>query len=117
MGRFAGIVGVLTTNEVRNQFESQTATNAQHLQNALKGKLTHLTAHEPGVAGRIVVKAISSVGYDLYARDFGPPNIASASLVRTLLSQAAAEVKGAKFTRSTCWTEVELSASAGVPPV
>ena len=36
---FAGIVGVLTTNEVRNQFESQTAANAQHLQNALKGRL------------------------------------------------------------------------------
>ena len=43
------------------------------------------------------MKSISSVGYDLHARDFGPPNIASASLVRTLLSQAAADVEGAKF--------------------
>jgi hypothetical protein len=72
-------------------------TFSNALANALKGKLAHLVTHEPEVSERIVVKSISSVGYDLHARDFGPPNIASASLVRTLLSQAAADVEGAKF--------------------
>jgi hypothetical protein len=72
-------------------------TFSNALANALKGKLAHLVGHEPEVAARIVVKSITGVGYDLHARDFGPPNIAPASLVRTLLSQAAVAAQGAKF--------------------
>jgi hypothetical protein len=53
-------------------------TFSNALANALKGKLTHLVSHEPQVAGRIVVRSITSVGYDLHTRDFGPPNIAPA---------------------------------------
>ena len=48
-------------------------TFSSALANALKGKVAHLIGHEPDLAARIAVTSISSVGYDLHARDFGPP--------------------------------------------
>ena len=40
LASFAAIVGVLTTREVRNQFQSQTSSFAAHLDNQLKNRLT-----------------------------------------------------------------------------
>lgn len=73
-------------------------TFSKALANELKVKLATLLASAPEVEGRITVKAISAVGYDLYAERFGQPNIANRALVRSLVTKAAAEVEGARFT-------------------
>ncbi len=72
-------------------------TFSKALANALKAKLATLLASAPDLAGQIIVKAISSVGYDLYAARFGPPNIANSALIRSLLIKAAAEVDAPQF--------------------
>lgn len=72
-------------------------TFSKPLANALGRKLGNLTANEPAIAGRITVKPISAVGYDLHAERFGQPNLAPASLVRSLLQDAAKSVAGHGF--------------------
>lgn len=72
-------------------------TFSKALANALRSKLTSLAGNEPQVSARIIVKAISAVGYDLYSERFGQPQIAPASLIRSLLVNAAAEVEGHRF--------------------
>jgi superfamily I DNA/RNA helicase len=72
-------------------------TFSHALANALKRKIDQLIGNEPLVAERIIVKSITDVGHDLYARAFGEPSIASADLIRSLLSQAALSADGAKF--------------------
>lgn len=72
-------------------------TFSKALANSLKAKLATLTISTPEVAGQISVKAISAVGYDLYSARFGQPQIASPSVIRSLLAKAVAEVEGAKF--------------------
>lgn len=64
-------------------------TFSKALANALRLKLGHLAGNEPEVSQRISVQPISAVGYELYSDRFGQPNIASATQVRSLLSQAA----------------------------
>ncbi|VFU10488.1 3'-5' exonuclease [Methylocella tundrae] len=84
-------------------------TFSHALANALKRKIDQLIGNEPLVAERIVVKSISEVGHDLYARAFGEPSIASADLIRSLLSQAALSADGAKFSPQFLfgeWSEV-----------
>lgn len=73
-------------------------TFSKALANALRGKLASLVGSEPQVAARIVVKAISAVGYDLYSERFGQPQIAPAAMLKTLIVKAAAEVEGHRFT-------------------
>jgi mRNA-degrading endonuclease RelE of RelBE toxin-antitoxin system len=65
-------------------------TFSKPLANALRLKLGRLTTAEPGLAARITVKAISAVGYDLHSARFGPPQIASEALLRSLIGAAAA---------------------------
>jgi hypothetical protein len=72
-------------------------TFSQPLANSLQGKLASLVANEPEFAARITVKAISAVGYDLYTARFGQPQIATAALIKTLITKAAAEVEGHRF--------------------
>ncbi len=74
-------------------------TFSKALANALKAKLATLLTSTPDLAGQITVKAISTVGYDLYAARFGQPNIASPSLVRALLAKSAAEAEGHRFSQ------------------
>jgi superfamily I DNA/RNA helicase len=84
-------------------------TFSKGLASALKTRLTTLVGNEPAIAARIVVKALSAIGYDLYAERHGPPNIASPTLVRSLISKAAADVGGHKFTEHFLfgeWTDV-----------
>ena len=73
-------------------------TFSKALASALKAKLATLTAAMPEVKERITVKAISAVGYDLYAARFGQPQLASPALVRSLLAKAASEAEGSRFT-------------------
>lgn len=72
-------------------------TFSKALANSLRVKLASLVAGEPVIAARIVVKAISSVGYDLYSERFGQPQIAAPALIRSLIAKAASEVEGHRF--------------------
>lgn len=46
-------------------------TFSKALANSLRVKMMSLVGTEPSIAARIVVKAISAVGYDLYSERFG----------------------------------------------
>lgn len=84
-------------------------TFSKALANALKVKLQHLAGNEPAVLARITVQSITGVAYDLYSNLFGQPNIASPSLVHTLLTQAAGQDDGQKFSLPFLageWSEV-----------
>lgn len=72
-------------------------TFSKALANSLRRKLASLVAGEPAVAERITVKAISAVGYDVYSERFGQPQLASPALIRSLVTKAAAEVDGHRF--------------------
>ncbi|WP_347313706.1 hypothetical protein [Defluviimonas sp. SAOS-178_SWC] len=43
------------------------------------------------------MKAVSTVGYDLYSERFGQPQITPAALIKSLIVKAAAEVEGHRF--------------------
>jgi superfamily I DNA/RNA helicase len=84
-------------------------TFSKALANALKVKLQHLAGNEPAVLARITVQSITGVAYDLYSRLFGQPNIASPSLVHTLLTKAAGQDDGQKISLPFLageWSEV-----------
>lgn len=72
-------------------------TFSKPLANALRSKLTSLAGNEPQVSARIIVKSVSAVGYDLYSDHFGQPQIVSASLIKSLIVKAAAEIEGHRF--------------------
>lgn len=72
-------------------------TFSKALANALRSKLASLAGNEPQITARITVKAVSAVGYDLYSERFGQPQIAPASLVKSLIVKAATEVEGHRF--------------------
>ncbi|WP_235981808.1 3'-5' exonuclease [Methylobrevis albus] len=79
------------------------------LANSLQVKLASLVAAEPEIAARITVKAITAVGRDLYAEQFGPPEIAGAELIRALIADAAARVEGQRFSAHFLfgeWTDI-----------
>lgn len=65
--------------------------------NSRRVKMTGLVGGEPAVAARIVVKAISAVGYDRYSEQFGQPQIAASSMIRSLITKAASEIEGHRF--------------------
>ena len=84
-------------------------TFSKPLANSLRVKLASLVSSEPEIAGRITVKAVTAVGYDLYTERFGQPQIASPALIKTLIARAAAEVQGHKFSSYFLfgeWTDV-----------
>jgi mRNA-degrading endonuclease RelE of RelBE toxin-antitoxin system len=72
-------------------------TFSKALANSLRAKLASLVAGEPAIAARIVVKSISAVGYDLYSERFGQPQIAAPAMIRSLITKAASEVEGHRF--------------------
>jgi hypothetical protein len=84
-------------------------TFSNALANALKGKLDHLIGNEPGIASRIVVKSVTSVGHDLYAQAHGQPHIAPDVLIRSLIGESANSGDGSKFSSQFLfgeWTDV-----------
>ena len=72
-------------------------TFSKPLANALRSKLASLAGNEPQISPRIVVKAVSAVGYDLYSEWFRQPHIAPTSLIKSLIIKAASEVEGHRF--------------------
>jgi superfamily I DNA/RNA helicase len=72
-------------------------TFSKALANSLRVKLASLVGREPSIADRIIVKAISAVGYDLYSERFGQPQIAAPAMIRSLIIKAASEIEGHRF--------------------
>lgn len=84
-------------------------TFSKSLANALRVKLGRLVGNEADLASRITVQSVAGVGYDLYTKAFGQPNIASASLIQTLLAQAAKAEPEQRFSSrflASEWAEV-----------
>lgn len=73
-------------------------TFSKALANALKSKLGHLAGNEPAVADRITVRSLTQVGHDHYTALSEQPNIASGTLITSLIARAAEEVRDHKFT-------------------
>jgi hypothetical protein len=63
-------------------------TYSKALANNLNGKVAQLVGSDEKLANRIIVKPITIVGYDLYSQLIGQPNIASASVINSLLEAA-----------------------------
>jgi len=80
-------------------------TFSRPLANALRQRLATLLVADPKLSQQITVKAIAAVGYDLHSARFGQPQIATPSLIRTLLAKAAAEVSDARFSPQFLWGE------------
>jgi superfamily I DNA/RNA helicase len=74
------------------------------LANSLKSKLVQLVGNDPAVAARITVKAVRTLGMELYAAAHGEPVIAPDSTIRALLTDAAGK-EGAKFSPAFLWSE------------
>ena len=72
-------------------------TFSRALANSLRRKVVLLAGEDTALAKRINVDALSNVGYALYTKARGQPNIAPASTINNLLAKAAGEVEGHKF--------------------
>src|SRR6202011_1126328 len=72
-------------------------TFSKALANALRMRLRTLSGNESEMADRIAVHPVTGIGYALYTRAFGQPNIAAPALIETLLRQPATEVEGHRF--------------------
>jgi mRNA-degrading endonuclease RelE of RelBE toxin-antitoxin system len=73
-------------------------TFSDTLANALRTKVFRLISHEPRLGERLEVHALNAIGERLYELQHGRPKIASAELIRGLLSELARGVEGQKFT-------------------
>ena len=84
-------------------------TFSKSLANALKVKLSRLVGSETDIAARITVQSVTGIGHDLYTKSFGPPNIASVSLIQSLLAQAEKAESSAQFSPKFLfgeWSEI-----------
>lgn len=84
-------------------------TFSKPLANALRRKLVSLVAAEPEIASRVTVKALTSVGHELFTQKYGQPQIAPAALIKSLIARAADEVAGHRFSLHFLygeWTDV-----------
>jgi len=73
-------------------------TFSDTLANALKIRLHHLAGNEPEITNRITLGPITGIGRALYTERCGAPQIASPDMLRSLLLDASAQVKGHSFT-------------------
>lgn len=84
-------------------------TFSKSLANALKVKLGRLIGADADLAGRITVQSVTGIGYDLYTKAFGQPNIAPTSMIQSLLEQAAKADDSVRFSPKFLlgeWSEV-----------
>lgn len=83
----------------RNNPESRVllTTFSPMLANALRNKLKRLISSEPRLSERLEVHALDAIGQRLYEANFGKCQIAKAELIIELLSTAAKQVQGHKF--------------------
>ena len=81
------------------------ATFSDALANALRVKLRRLIGNRPSIAERLDVHSMAGVGRRLYEANFGRPNLVTDEQVRELLTRAAGEVEGHRFSPNFLWTE------------
>lgn len=82
-------------------------TFSDTLANALKTKLRRLINNEPRLGERLEVYAMNEIGLRLYELNCGRPQIADRPLIEQLLSEAAGEVAGHKFSSHFLMAEWE----------
>jgi hypothetical protein len=82
-------------------------TFSDTLANALRTRLRRLISNEPRLGERLEVHALNAIGQRLYALHFGRPKIASRDVIQSLLTEAARDVDGQKFSRHFLLTEWE----------
>ena len=80
-------------------------TFSNALANALKARLSVLVGQDPSVHDRIKVRAIDSVGIDLYTSEFGQPKLADEGVIRRALAIASRAIPGHAFSDRFLWTE------------
>jgi hypothetical protein len=84
-------------------------TFSDALSNSLRTKLRLLIHHEPRLGENVEVHSINAIGRRFYESQFGAPRIASSDVIKSLLSEAANETEGNKFSQhflQTEWGEV-----------
>ncbi len=80
-------------------------TFSKALANNLRHKLGILTDQNPRLGQQISVKAMKTVGYDLYADLFGQPQLALPSQIRSLVENAAGNTPDSRFTTEFLFSE------------
>ncbi|WP_172822305.1 UvrD-helicase domain-containing protein, partial [Magnetospirillum moscoviense] len=88
-------LGVLALDRNESHARVLLTTFSKSLANALKVKIARLTDEQ--TAARIEVRAVTNLGYDLFSKWFGQPNIASSSTIQSLLTQAAKLLAAGQF--------------------
>lgn len=83
------------------------STFSNTLANALRAKLFRLVSNQPKLAERIDVLSMDAVGKGLYDKQFGKPAFASRDELTVLLSDAAKDVAGIKFSIGFLMSEWE----------
>ena len=84
-------------------------TFSDTLASALRTKLRRLISNQPRLGERLEVQAMNAVGERLYEAHHGRPRIATGGQLRKLLADAAAPVKGLKFSQTFLlgeWTDM-----------
>lgn len=84
-------------------------TFTKPLANAIRRKLALLAGDDADLLKRVTVDALNTIGYDLYSKAYGQPNIATATVIHNLLQKSADAVQGHKFTRqflASEWDEI-----------
>jgi len=82
-------------------------TFSETLANALRTKLYRLISNEPRIGERLEVHALNAIARRLYELNIGRPEIASRDVFHQLLTEAAGEVEGQKFSLHFLMTEWE----------
>lgn len=80
-------------------------TFSDTLANSLSAKLRRLIGNQPAIGERLEVHAMSAIGWRLYERNFGRPDLATDEQIRKILEDASAEVEGHRFRAHFLWTE------------
>lgn len=83
------------------------ATFSETLANALRTKLKRLIGHEPRLGERLEVHAMNAVGRRLFESNVGRLHLASRPVMQQLVTEAAAEVDGNRFSSHFLLTEWE----------
>ncbi len=74
-------------------------TFSENLANMLRRKLKRLISynHEPKLGERLEVHSMNNIGLRLYAMQFGQPNIVTDEEIHSIISKAAKDIDGHKF--------------------
>lgn len=80
-------------------------TFSEPLANGLRLMLNRLVSHEPRLAERVEVHAITAIGHRLYRAHFEEPNVASPAVILELLRKASAQAGPHKFSLPFLYSE------------